>query len=102
MGWLWQQLQAEPLYLPAAALAAVFLYKYVRHCHKQKTPFDLAAACAGVLSCGGLVAGVLMIVSTFVPELQAKLTSFKLYTLIGGVAVVAVTIRSILGHFKPK
>ena len=90
----------DPIYVPTAVLAAVFVCTYLIRCWLGGKTADLGAASAMVLQCSGVVSGSLMMASTVFPEIQERLANLRLYMLIGGGAVVWVSARALLSHFK--
>ena len=100
MAWLWGKVAADPFNVLSAVLAAVFLACYFLRCHQKNVPIDLADLGAGVLSCGGVVSGVLIILSAFFPHLSAKLPDNVLFTIMIGAMVLVISVRVVMGAFR--
>ncbi len=52
-----------------------------------------------MLSASGIVAGVVLGASTFSPPLRTKLASLNIYILIAGMAIIFVSIQSLVRDF---
>ena len=83
------------IYLPTAALGLILILIYVIKCWKKDKIFNVSTTINIVLQAAGVVAGVLLIVSTFYEELRSKLAGIDLYVLISGIAVFAVSFQGI-------
>lgn len=84
------------VYIPGASLGLLMGLVYILRCSRGRTTFDLATLVNVVLFSTGTVAGALLIAGTFVPELRSRLVGLETYTLIGGLAVLAVSVQGLL------
>lgn len=100
MSWLYALFSREPIYGPTAALTLLFVFAYCGRCWKANKDFELQSFVIGALSCSGFVGGSLMVASTVLPELQAKIADVKLYTLLGGGCVLWVSYHSLRQVFR--
>jgi O-antigen/teichoic acid export membrane protein len=70
---------------------------YIIGCLRGQRRFELAVMVNVVLYSSGVVGGTLLVASTFVSTLRDSLASLWLYVLIGGLAVLVVSVRGIYG-----
>ena len=85
------------IWLPSAVLGLVLVGCYLVACLRGQRQFELAVMVSIVLYASGVVGGVLLVASTFVESLRTSLSALWLYILIGGLAVLAVSVRGIYG-----
>jgi hypothetical protein len=83
---------------PTAVLGLVMVGLYVFGCLRGWRRFELAAMVNVVLCSGGVVGGTLLVAGTFIPSLRTSLASLGLYILIGGLAVLAVSVRELFRY----
>ncbi len=83
------------VYLPSAALGIILVVIYSVRCLRNGIPFNVASVVNIVLQSAGVVAGVLLIFSTFSEDLRSKLTGIDLYVLISGIAVFVVSLQGL-------
>lgn len=83
----------EAFYVPAAILSALVMSVHL-YVHKSSKP-DLPSLVNCVLHSSGIVAGFVLILSTFVPSLRASLQHMSVYIAIGGLAVLFVSIQGV-------
>lgn len=85
---------------PSIVLGLFFVFVYLIKCIKAKASFELRIVVGIILSCSGIVAGSLLMLSMVWSEIKAYLASLDLYTFIGGLAVVITSIQSLLSAFS--
>ncbi len=83
------------LYLPTAIIGIIFVVYYGYKCWKNKKSINVATAVGIILQSAGVVAGTLLIASTFYEELRNKLSGIDLYVLISGIAVFVVSLQGL-------
>jgi len=83
------------LYLPTAIIGILFVSYYGYKCWKNKRSMNVATAVGIILQSAGVVAGTLLIASTFYEDLRAKLSGLDLYVLISGIAVLVVSFQGL-------
>ena len=86
------------IFLTGFALGLFFVVVYSIQCWRGVHAFSLGVMVMIVLSSAGIVGGAMLVVKFFLPiRLRAQLTGFgfDLYTGIGGLAVLAVSIQRI-------
>lgn len=52
-----------------------------------------------ILSASGVVAGLLLMLSTFITEIKDRLKGIEIYMLIAGLAVLIVSLQTIRNYF---
>jgi hypothetical protein len=85
------------VWLPSAVLGIALVGIYIVGCLRGRRQFELAVMVNVVLYSSGVVGGTLLVASTFLPKLRDNLSSLWLYILIGGLAVLVVSVRGIYG-----
>lgn len=83
------------IYLPSVVLGAILVAIYIYISLKKKLLPLMADIVNLILLASGIVAGVLLILSTFFIEIKKILNGIDLYILIGGVALIHVSIKGV-------
>jgi len=68
---------------------------YLIICWRTSRRFDLWVMLSVVVYCAGVVAGGLLILSTLITGLRARLSGIDLYIFMAGIAVIAISARPI-------
>ena len=89
------------IFLPSAFLGLLCAGIYGLQCWRSGTRFELGTMVTLILNAAGVVAGALLIASTFSADLRARLSGLDLYILIGGVAVLVVSALGVLREIGP-
>lgn len=84
------------IFVPSALLGLTLAFAYSFLCWRTGRSFNLASMVTLMLHAAGIVAGILLVLSTFSPELRTRLTGIEWYILIGGAAVFAVSLQGVL------
>lgn len=85
----------ELILFPTAGLALALAIAYFIRCYTLKNEFDVAVLVNIILASSGVVCGVFLVASTFMPELRDRLTGISLYIFIAGIVVLAVSAQSL-------
>ncbi len=86
----------DPLVLyPSLFVGLVLVLIHLFHCHRNKRAVNLAVMTGAVLSGGGFVCGVLLVVGSFYKPVMDHLIGINLYIFIAGLAVCYVSARTI-------
>jgi ABC-type uncharacterized transport system permease subunit len=80
--------------IPSAALGLIFVIIYVWRCWKTGTEFNLAVMINTVFHASGIICGLFLIVSVFVPEAKEMISGIDIYVFVSGLAVFAVSAQS--------
>lgn len=83
------------IWLPSVVLGLVLVGVYLFGCWRGWHRFELGVLVNVMLCSSGVVGGLLLMATIFVPALKANLESLWLYIVIGGLAVVAVSVRAL-------
>jgi hypothetical protein len=78
--------------IPSAIIGIVCAIVYSWQCWSRQRRFDVGVLTVLFMNSAGLVAGVFLVISVFSPDLRERLNSIDLYILIGGAAVLAVSL----------
>lgn len=83
------------IFIPSAVLGLLFVGVYSFRCWRNGSNFNLATIINIVLQASGVVAGSLLIASTFSADLRNRLNGIDIYILISGIAVFAVSLQGL-------
>ncbi len=83
------------IWLLSVALGLFLVGAYVIRCWRGHRTFELSILVNVMIASSGVVGGLALIASVFVTSLRANLASLSLYLVIGGLAVAAVSVRSL-------
>lgn len=84
------------IFLPAAGISTVIIIYYIIVCARTPRRFELWTLLNVVVYCSGVVAGVVLILSTVIPSLRARLSGIEIYLFMAGAAVIAISLKPLL------
>jgi len=87
------------LYLPSSGLGLLLVGCYGYRCWRLNRKFGIGEAVNIILSASGIVAGILLMLSTFMADVKNRLNGIEIYMLIAGLAVLFVSIQAIRNYF---
>src|SRR6266513_3682800 len=85
------------IWLLSVALGLFLVGAYVIRCWRGHRQVELSVLVNIMIASSGVVGGLALVSSMFVTSLRASLASLWLYIVIGGLVVVAVSIRALYG-----
>ncbi len=83
------------VWLPSVVLGLVMVGVYVFGSLRGWYRFDVGVMVNVMLWASGVVGGVVLVASIFLPSLKSSLASLWLYIVVGGLAVIAVSVRGL-------
>lgn len=82
---------------PSLLLGLILVVVYLIRCWRSGSDFDQGVMVNIIFQASGVVCGLFLIVGVFFDELRRLMTGIDLYILIGGCAVLTVSVR---GFYK--
>lgn len=87
-------------YIIVAALSIVLAVSCAIYRNKKKMKSDVGNLVNLSLYASGIISGLVLVGSTFVPELRVIVNEMDFFIFVGGAAVVYVSVQAIIKEFK--
>ncbi|WP_276754128.1 threonyl-tRNA synthetase [Pseudoalteromonas marina] len=79
--------------IPSAALGLILIIWYSLRCWHSGSDFNHAVMINIVFQSSGIVCGVFLIMSIFIPEIKELMSGIDIYIFVSGLAVFAVSLQ---------
>ena len=77
--------------IPSAILGLIFIALYSWRCWKTKIEFDHAVMINAVFQASGMVCGLFLVATIFIPDAKQWISGIDIYIFVSGLAVFAVS-----------
>jgi len=79
--------------IPSATLGLILIALYCWRCWKSKKKFKHSVMINTIFQSSGIVCGVFLVISIYIPDIKRLIADLDLYILISGLAVLAVSLQ---------
>ncbi|OOE31967.1 hypothetical protein BZG04_11070 [Salinivibrio kushneri] len=90
----------KALFIPSAVVSLLFIVLYALLCYRNKTEFDQKTITNLILQAFQIVCGVVLVASTFIPDLKELVSDLNLYILIAGAVLLVNSGQSAISELR--